>query len=154
MHKSARHLLIAAGLFAGLIAAGESSRAATMTVPGRASPDANSCFNTTSYPYSLRNDCSTTQALYLPFVMPWSNQNMVYQAVAQGASPSNNVGCLARSVSLHGAVHQATSRKYLTQFGVSQVIEVGYVWVPFQGTSAVECDVAPGGIVKAAVVNF
>jgi hypothetical protein len=154
MHKSARHLLIAASLFAGLIAAGESSRAATMTVPAKASPDANSCFNTTSYVYSLRNDCSTTQTLWLPFVMPYSNQNMVYQVVAQGASPSNNVGCRARSVNLHGTVYGATSWTYLSQFGVSQLFDLGYLWVPFQGTSAVECSAAPGGIVKAAVVNF
>lgn len=156
MNKSAKHLLIATSLLAGVIATGESSRAATITVPAKASPNAhargNNCWGW-GYTY-MRNDCSTTQSLYVPIVMPYSNQNMVYFFSGHGASPSNNVGCLARSVSLHGSGQGATARKYLSLFGVSQLVEIGFLWVPFQATSSVECEVSPGGRVNTAVVNF
>jgi hypothetical protein len=152
VNKSAKHLLIATSLLAGLCAAGETSRAATMTVPARAALQARSCFSW-GYTY-MRNDCSTTETLHVPYVMPYSNLNMQYMFSGYGASPSNNVGCLARSVNIHGNYYAATPRLYLNQFGASQLVHLGFIVVPHQGTSHLECLVSPGGRVNTAIVNF
>lgn len=152
MNKSAKHLLIATSLFAGLIAAGESSRAASLTVPAKASPNANDCF---SWGYSyMRNDCSTTQTFYLPAHIPWSGQWMYPAFSAYGASPSNNVGCLVRASSIHGTSVSATPKLYLSQFGISQLVDLIGLPVPYQASLAFECEVYPGGRLNSGVVLF
>ncbi len=152
MNKSAKHLLIATSLLAGVIAAGDSSRAASLTVPAKASPNANSCFSG-GYAY-MRNDCSTKQTLYLPAHVPWSGQWMYPFFSAQGASPSNNVGCLARATSVHGSSVSATPKLWLSQFGPAQLVDLIGLPVPYQASLAFECEVYPGGRLNSGVVLF
>ncbi len=153
MNKSAKHLLIATSLLAGMLAAGEDAHAlASLTVPAKASPNANSCFSW-GYAY-MRNDCSTTQTFYLPAHVPWSNLWMVSYFSALGASPSNNVGCMARAVSVHGGSVAGTPKRWLSQFGGSQQVDLGGMSVPYQASVAFECEIYPGGRLHSGVLIF
>jgi hypothetical protein len=109
-----------------------------------------SCFGMNSS--SMQNNCSTLRSFELPLVVDSAGSKTVY-VTAYGATPSNNVGCIAVGVNRELTAAWSSSRLWLPAFGSSKVITLTGAYVPAGGLFYTNCHVNPGGRVNVVDYN-
>lgn len=102
---------------------------------------------------SMQNNCTTMRSFELPLVVDSSGYKTVY-VTAYGASPANNVGCIAVGVNREITAAWSSSRLWLSSFGSSQVITLTGAYVPPSGLFYTNCNVNPGGRVNVVDYNL
>jgi hypothetical protein len=150
IRKSTRYLsVLAAGAMALGIAHTPSQALTIMPSAGRATDAADyGCF-WLSYS-TMTNGCSSVKRLETS--LPIGGSGWVNVKVnAQGASPSNNVGCEAIAVNDAVTSFWGYGVRWLPAFGSAQNI-MTTTWVPGGGGLYVYCDVYPNGRVNT--INY
>lgn len=148
--KSTRYLsVLAAGAMALGISHTPSQARNVMPSAGRAQHAADyGCFWLNFS--TMTNGCSSVKRLETSLPIDssgWVNVNVN----AQGASPSNNVGCEAIAVNAAATSLWAYGVRWLPAFGSAQTITTT-TWVPGGGGLYVYCDVYPNGRVNT--INY
>lgn len=156
--KMLHSLLITSATAASLVSAPQLSQARSLPARGGSSgyfADAG-CWN--PYGPAMTNVCSATKYWYIPLSIdpspstgapPGYDYLSGVTVTAQGAGPSNNVGCLAQGWDAGRNWIFSSGWKYLPSFGAATSLPPLTLLVPSGGTAMLDCDVAPNGQVIA-----
>lgn len=154
--KVLRSLLVVSTTTMSLIGDPQLSAARTLPAHGGSSAILGNagCWSTTLLSPTVTNAWCSAADWYMPLtVEPGITQfapppGYMYignvTVVAQGASPSNNVGCVAVGHSAGGSVMASSGWVFLSTFGVAASIPL-VMLVPSVGTGMVDCNVSPNG---------
>ncbi|MBN8228003.1 hypothetical protein JYK02_10835 [Corallococcus macrosporus] len=108
------------------------------------------CF---SMSYStMSNVCSTRRSYEIPLTSDSAGSKAV-NVTARGATPSNNVGCMAIGMNREATLVWGGTRKWLTSFGTPQIIALTGAYIPNSGYLYANCLVDPGGQVNTVEHN-
>ena len=158
--KALRSLLVVSCTAASLVVAPQRSEAVTFPARGGSSGffSAASCWS--PYGPSMTNsNCTSPQDWYIPLTIDpaWTQQPpppgyMYYGTAtvwAEGATASNNVGCLAQGYDMNRTLYFSSGWQFLRTFGAPASIPMNLL-VPYGGTGMIDCTVYPNGQVISA----
>ncbi|AFE04509.1 hypothetical protein COCOR_02146 [Corallococcus coralloides DSM 2259] len=97
---------------------------------------------------TMRNGCSTQRSFEIPLVADTAGSKTVV-VTALGATPSNNVGCMAIGMNREATLVWGGTRKWLPAFGPAQYIVLTDAYIPNSGYLYANCLVDPGGQINA-----
>jgi hypothetical protein len=102
------------------------------------------CF--TLYGGAMINTCSSAKRLEMPLITDAPGNYTVW-VNAQGATASNNVGCLAAGTNDGNTLYWGSAQQWLPAFGAAQTITLS-TYIPSFGRLYAVCDVSPNGRVN------
>ncbi|NOJ92065.1 hypothetical protein HMI51_03765 [Corallococcus coralloides] len=101
---------------------------------------------------TMYNGCSTRRGFEIPLTSDSSGSKTVV-VTALGASPSNNVGCMAIGMNREATLYWGGTRKWLPAFGTAQFITLTDAYIPAYGYLYANCLVDPGGQINTVDHN-